>query len=77
MKGGINDASSGNIYYDCTISGTYNKTGGSSTSVPSGYVEFTSNSNVDNLIMNLTGNTIVKTLGTGTMYGLNQSNGIC
>jgi hypothetical protein len=76
LEGTINDGSSGNIYYNCVVSGAYNKTGGSGSIAPAGYVEFGANSNVDGLVMTVTGNSMVRTLGTGAMGQLTQSNGL-
>jgi len=77
ISGTINDASSGNIYWDGYILGTYNKTGGSgSISSPAGYVEFSTSSNIDGLVFNLSGYTSVQTLGTGNMGLLTLSTGI-
>lgn len=76
LAGTINDGCSGSIYYNCQISGTYNKTGGSGGATPSGYVEFGPNSCVDGLVLNISGNSTIRTLGTGAMGILTQSNGI-
>lgn len=43
---------------------------------PLGYVEFGSNSNIDSLTFNLSANSMIRTLGTGTMGQLTMSNGM-
>jgi len=76
MSGTVNDSSKGTVYFDVIKSGTYNKLGGGIDYTPVGYLEFSANSNIDNLAINFTGNTTIRTLGTGNMGALNQSNGI-
>lgn len=76
ISGVINDDSSGNIYFNGYVQGIYNKTGGGASYTPIGYVEFGCNSNIDGLTVNLTGNSTMRTLGTGNMGVLAQTNGV-
>ena len=74
----INDDSHGNIYWNCDMnSSVYNKTGGSGSQLPTGYVQFSEFSVIDGLVINLSGNTTLRTLGTGSAGLLTQSNGVC
>ena len=68
----------GNIYWEGFMSGTYNKNYTATTgyTTPLGYVEFTVNSVIDNLIINLTCNCSMRTLGAGSMGVLTMTNGL-
>ena len=76
MNGGIVDGSTGSIYYNCTVSGSYTKNASSSGTTPIGYVEFGCNSCIDGLIVNMSANSMIRTLGTGAMGPIEQSNGM-
>ena len=77
ISGTINDASSGAIYWGMDMTNAvYNKTGGSGSSSPTGYVEFSGLSLLDNFSLTLSGNTTVRTLGTGSMAKPTITNGI-
>ena len=67
MTGTVNDASyAGMIGFYCNCSFTYNKSGNISNTI-SGYTEFALCS-LDNLTINLTGNSMVRLLtSTGTL----------
>ena len=67
LKGAINDSCKGNVYYDCIVSGVYNKNNSIFSGLPQGYIEFGSNSTIDGLSLNLSSNTLFRTLGVGNM----------
>jgi len=76
FSGVVYDGSKGTIYFEAIMVGAYLKTGGSGSASPIGYVEFSPLSNVDSLVVNLTGNSMVRTLGMGSMGVLTQTNGV-
>lgn len=78
FSGIINDSSCGTVYWEGFMMGTYNKNYTATTgfTVPLGYVEFTANSVIDSLIVNLTSNCSMRTLGAGSMGILTMSNGL-
>jgi len=68
----INNNGPGTLYFNnCDLSNSTSNESGAS-----GYTEFGSNTAIDGLTINLTGNRYVKTLGTGSNITLNQSKGI-
>lgn len=64
------------MYYDCIVSGVYTKNPTVSGSVPIGYLEFSRNSVIDGLQLNLLSNTMICTYGLGAMSFIEQSNGL-
>jgi hypothetical protein len=76
LSGTIADGSKGDVYYNCELSGTYNKTGGSGTASPVGDVRFLSDCHLNGTVINFTGNSSITTLGYGGVGVLTQSNGL-